>query len=126
MTSQPAPELEDELARFRREWQEETKRRGAPAATGPEASTSTRSPPTQQRPLAPVTSPKSKRRSLEPIDPLRQQLEALRLDHQEPPEPEREKERPKSALDLYSEAVRSEQEGRLNDGMCHRALCLIL
>lgn len=115
MTSQPVPELEDELARFRREWQEETKRRGtaSTAAPGPsEPSTSTRPP--QPRTSNEATSPRSKRKSLEPVDHLQQQLEGTRLDGQAPVD--REKERPQSALDLYSEAVRSEQEGRLNDG----------
>ncbi|GAA5912848.1 SCF ubiquitin ligase complex subunit HRT3 [Sporobolomyces salmoneus] len=127
MTSQPVPELEDELARFRREWQEETKRRGpsisaaaVPADSLPSTSTLP-SPLSQTRPLvAQRTSPKGKRKSLEPVDALQQQLEGTRLDSQQQDsviEPEREKERPKSALDLYSEAVRSEQEGRLNDAL---------
>lgn len=115
MTSQPAPGLEDELAAFRREWQEETKRRQPPitttSAANDQASTSTRSPPAR-----PTTSPKGKGKAQEPVEALHGQLEGFRLDSQEPVEAEREKERPKSALDLYSEAVRSEQEGRLNDG----------
>ncbi|GAA5963649.1 hypothetical protein JCM3765_003530 [Sporobolomyces pararoseus] len=115
MTSQPVPELEDELARFRREWQEETKRRGTSSTAAPpsEPSTSTRLP--QPRSPTQVTSPRSKRKSLEPVDALQQQLEGTRLDNQVPVE--REKERPQSALDLYSEAVKSEQEGRLNDAL---------
>jgi septum formation inhibitor MinC len=120
MTSQPNPELEDELARFRREWQEDVKRRGHPtSATSPSvASTSTQFPPVPSSSTAQATSPRSKRKSLEPVDSLQRQLEGTRLDSREIVEPEREKEkeRPQSALDLYSEAVRSEQEGRLNDG----------
>ncbi|GAA6025074.1 hypothetical protein JCM11491_006063 [Sporobolomyces phaffii] len=129
MTTQPAPELEDELAAFRREWQEETRRRqphradgqAPPRASEPESSsTSTRLARVQPATTAiGATSPRStKRRSLDPVDTVQQQLERTRLsdaqaDERVDPAPPR----PQSALDLYSEAVRSEQEGRLNDAL---------
>jgi len=123
MSSQPpppAPEIEDELAAFRREWQEETKRRQPPPPST--ASTSTKIPPPrdlpQPQPQQPQpTSPKGKSW----LESVQRQLDEVQLEETQigdRPEPikEKERERPKSALDLYSEAVKSEQEGRLNDG----------
>lgn len=87
------PELEDELATFRREWlQEQAAKRNAPPPavlpSSPIASSS--SPPT----LSAVT----------------ESLDALVLEEKwRPP-------RPKTAIELYELAVISEREGRLNDG----------
>ncbi|GAA6063685.1 hypothetical protein JCM10212_003352 [Sporobolomyces blumeae] len=112
-----APDLEDELAAFRREWQEETKRR-VPTAT-------TASPSRPPNPTVP-TSPKSKRKSGDhgTVHDAADQLEQLKIrEDQTRVEPEIahppfvERERPKSALELYDEAVKSEREGRLNDAL---------
>lgn len=133
MSSQPpppTPELEDELAAFRREWQEETKRRQPLPST---AGTSTKIPPRDQPPQQPQqpipTSPKGKSTGLNWLETVQQQLDDVKLVEtqiEDRPEPikEKERERPKSALDLYSEAVKSEQEGRLNDGKLFVSLLL--
>ncbi|GAA5939232.1 hypothetical protein JCM1841_002928 [Sporobolomyces salmonicolor] len=118
----PAPELEDELAAFRREWQEETRRRQPPSQPQfrppPPAAPSTSTPLAQLQPRPQPqlhSSPECKRRSLDGGTELQEQLEELRLE-QRPPK-QKERERPRSALELYEEAVRSEREGRLNDAL---------
>ncbi|GAA5943149.1 SCF ubiquitin ligase complex subunit HRT3 [Sporobolomyces koalae] len=112
--TQAAPDLEDELASFRREWAQETSRRRQSNQT---TSTATATAETSTSGHVPI-SPRLKRRSLDQVEHVRQQLGTVAIhDNALRAESEAVRERPKSALDLYSEAVRSEQEGRLNDAL---------
>lgn len=140
MASPPQPDppgLEDELAAFRAQWQAETRRRQAlqrdePPATASSASRHHRvEPPTQAAPAAVPTSPKHLRRDLDSEDEdLAAQVADLQVEEKEVSprakgkareareQPrEKERERPKSALELYETAVVSEREGRMHDGV---------
>ncbi|GAA5901622.1 hypothetical protein JCM6882_006026 [Rhodosporidiobolus microsporus] len=109
--SSPAPDLTDELDAFRREWQQEARLRHQqhPPASSNNASTSHHRPP--PRPPSPPTSPKQERKSLDAEEELSEQLAGVQL------EEVRQRERPKSALELYEFAVASEREGRLQDAL---------
>ncbi|BGP15717.1 hypothetical protein JCM10213_006112 [Rhodosporidiobolus nylandii] len=117
-------ELEDELNAFRAQWQQEARlrrERQQQQHPPPSASTSRHPLPTQPG------SPEQPRSSIEEDDQLRADLEELRLEdkgqdrevvHAEAAANEvKERERPRSALELYSYAVASEREGRMQDAL---------
>lgn len=108
-----APELEEELSNFRREWIEESKhRKAAPAAPTP------RSPPRtaiaelthESPPAASSSSPTRRKTARRDSSGIEERMEGMLLEEKWKPKA------PQTALELYAVAVASEREGRLNDG----------
>ncbi|GAA5877930.1 hypothetical protein JCM8547_007082 [Rhodosporidiobolus lusitaniae] len=117
----PVPELEDELAAFRAQWQAEAQRRNQPLTASPSLPSTSAAP----RPASPPTSPKQGRKSLDAEEDLGERLSGLHLEEKEREQPavlsERERslarQRPKSALEHYRAAVEYEKEGQLQDAL---------
>ncbi|GAA5968901.1 hypothetical protein JCM11641_000772 [Rhodosporidiobolus odoratus] len=120
--------LEDELKAFREKWRRETQRGAAVAPAEPHQTSKTSA--SRAAPASQPASPEQPRRSLDhDTDAVRQELQKLEVEGKGKqgevvPEVEEEvvaerraRERPRSALDLYSEAVRSEREGRMQDAL---------
>ncbi|GAA6039857.1 hypothetical protein JCM8097_006765 [Rhodosporidiobolus ruineniae] len=123
-SSQPAPELADELAAFRAQWQQEARLRHEQQKQQPAPPPTSTS--TSSRPQEAPSSPKQARRSLDEAEEVTDRLERLQVGEdkgkgkqrdEEEEAPTRPQQRPKSALELYEDAVASEREGRLQDAL---------